>query len=234
MTSQPITERPAETERRPRMRRGIRKRGILPSFGDIVLPVVSVAAVGLLVLAGRQFFINGMNTAPEITSTKAYAEAPALIAEREKEQEASLPVAETLPAADEAPKPDEETLAAAEPMPPVIVPAKTTEPEPAKKASAPAKTSAPAKKAEPAKAAAVPMDKQWRVQVGSYGSKSAAEEAAKKLKKAGYKAVVYKNPASKYVKVWVEGGPTKFYADKVVTAMKKLGYKTSFAFPPAK
>lgn len=207
------------------MRRGIKKRGILPSFGDIVLPVVSVAAVGLLILAGRQFFISGMNTAPEITSTKAYAEAPALIAEREKEQEASLPPVQ--PAApevvEEAPQKEAETLAVAEPIPPITAPAKASAPAPA-----------PAKKTEPAKAAAVPMDKQWRVQIGSYGSKAAAQEAAKKVKKAGYKAVVYQNPASKYVKVWVEGGVSKYQAGLVVDAMKKLGYKTSFAFPPAK
>ncbi|MBQ3458889.1 MAG: hypothetical protein IJG30_08020, partial [Synergistaceae bacterium] len=60
MTSQQSTERIARTNapRRTTARRGLKKRGILPSFGDIVLPVVSIAAVALLVLAGRQFFIN--------------------------------------------------------------------------------------------------------------------------------------------------------------------------------
>ena len=97
MISRRSSDRTARTEssqRRPTVRRGIKKRGILPSFGDIVLPIVSVAAVGLLVLAGRQFFLNGIKTSPGISSTRAYAEAPALIAERErkKEEESSVPV----------------------------------------------------------------------------------------------------------------------------------------------
>ena len=59
---------------RRRVRQGIRKRGILPSFGDLVLPIVGIAAVGLLILAGRQFFINGMKKSPGMTSTRAYAD----------------------------------------------------------------------------------------------------------------------------------------------------------------
>ena len=91
MISRHSTEDRAETERRPRVRRAIKKRGILPSFGDIVLPIVSVAAVGLLILAGRQFFINGIKSSPDMTSTRAYADSPALIAEREKAKEESMP-----------------------------------------------------------------------------------------------------------------------------------------------
>ncbi|MBQ9594948.1 MAG: hypothetical protein IJR35_03735, partial [Synergistaceae bacterium] len=91
MISRQYSERTARTSsgtKRPTVRRGIKKRGILPSFGDIILPVVSIAAIGLLILAGRQFFINGMKTPPGISSTRAYAEAPALIAERERKAEA--------------------------------------------------------------------------------------------------------------------------------------------------
>ncbi len=68
--------------RRAMVRRGIKKRGMLPSFGDMVLPIVSIAAVALLVIAGRQFFLNGLKSSPGISSTRAYAEAPALMAER--------------------------------------------------------------------------------------------------------------------------------------------------------
>ena len=74
----------------------------------------------------------------------------------------------------------------------------------------------------------------WRVQVGAYTNKAGAQEAANKIKKAGYNAVVYSNPASKHFKVWVQGGADKRAADNVVKAMQKLGYKGSFSFPPAK
>ena len=231
MTSRQFSERTPEIERRPRMRRGIKKRGILPSFGDLALPIVSVAAVGLLVLAGRQFFINGMQSSPEVTSSRAYAEAPALIAEREREAEVvPAPAPATTAQAEPEPEPEEIMLAVAVVITPRPVRASAPAPAPAKTAAKSTSTkTTTAKKAEP-----VPMNKQWRVQVGAYGTKAAAEEAAKKIRRAGYRATVYSNPASRHTKVWVEGGPTKFYADRMVEAMKKLGFKSSFAFPPAK
>lgn len=211
---------------RREVRRGIKKRGILPSFGDIVLPIVSVAAVGLLVLAGRQFFINGLKTSPGITTTRAYADAPALVAERE--QEILPPVAEEkADAVSEVAEVQENIeLAVAEPSEVV----KVSQP-----AKAPASaTASKSSKTNSAKAPSLPLNKQWRVQVGAYGSKASAQEAANKIKKAGYRTEVYSNPASKYVKVWVYSGGDKASANKVVEAMKKLGYKSSFAFPPAK
>ena len=291
MISRRSSDRTARTEssqRRPTVRRGIKKRGILPSFGDIVLPIVSVAAVGLLVLAGRQFFLNGIKTSPGISSTRAYAEAPALIAERERKQEKESEVTVSVPIAGE--KNDNPALDAIVkqeakqndvPQPVVVasVPeapkqtlvkvsqasAKKTSPAPAKPAPAPkpqpakqqakpqpqktpAKTQTaqtkkpePKKQPEPPKKTAAVQSKpaaassgQWRVQIGAYTSKSGAQEAANKLKKAGYNATVYSNPASKHHKVWVSGGADKKSAERVVNAMKKLGYGSSFAFPPAK
>lgn len=238
------TQEVSSTVKRRDLNRGIKRRGILPSFGDIVLPIVSVAAVCLLVLAGRQFFINGTKTSPEVTSTRAYADAPALIAEREQEEKLMPPVAKVTPAPDEESfsQPEEEvlpaiseTLAQAQPAKDVNVksssaPKKTTASSTQKKAS----TTTTTAKATPAKATSLPKEKQWRVQVGAYGTKQAAQEAAKKIKAAGYKSEVYSNPASKHVKVWVYSGGDKSAALRVVEAMKKLGYKSSFAFPPAK
>ena len=265
MTSQQSTERIARTNapRRTTARRGLKKRGILPSFGDIVLPVVSIAAVALLVLAGRQFFINGMKTSPGITSTRAYADSPAIIAEREKKASAS-PTASKIESAATSKstsnstskpevkvktevKPEDKAvtvLAVAENnVAPPIAEVKPAVVQPAKPKPAPAKPVQPKKPApakQPAQSKAVaassnlPMSKQWRVQTGAYTTKTGAEDAAKKIRKAGYTATVYHNPASKHVKVWVAGGATKAQAEKVVAAMKKMGYKSSFAFPPSK
>ena len=251
MTSQHISERQPETDRRSRFRRGFKKRGILPSFGDLVLPIVSIAAVGLLVLAGRQFFINGLQTSPEITSTRAYADSPALLAEREREEAAENAVAPAVKDVPPITAPAKGIIVTAE-NPPAAKPAQTAPKNPApalakttlavaqESKPAPAKSPAPAPKAEPekpkpaAKVEQLPANKQWRVQVGAYPSKAAADSAAKKIRNAGYKAVVYKNPDSKHVKVWVEeAGPTKFYADRIADKMKELGFKSSFAFPPA-
>lgn len=232
--------------RRSANRRAFKKRGILPSFGDIVLPIVSIAAVGLLILAGRQFFINGLKTSPGMTSTRAYADSPAIIAEKEKAQEIS-PSAKDEPKTQTVPKKTEEqfmiAVAENEVAPPIAqvkpavqdkkpVPAK--KPEPVKKSDPPKKTTEAQKKPDPIKASSLPANKQWRVQTSSYPTKKGAEDAVKKINRAGFKATVYKNPASKYYKVWVQGGESKYQAGLVVNAMKKLGYKTSFAFPPSK
>ena len=237
MTSRRITEEQG-TDRRARVRRGLKKRGILPSFGDIVLPIVSIAAVGLLILAGRQFFINGIKTSPEITSTRAYADSPALLAEREREKEraereraALAPVVNPVSSEVAVSKNDGAKVILAEVAPPVE---SLTAPKPAS-TPAPQRVEPAAENPQPKpKPAPIPMNKQWRVQIGAYTTKAAAEEAVKKLKRAGYKSVIYQNPASKHFKVWLEGGPTKFYADRIVEKMKKLGYKSSFSFPPAK
>ena len=270
MTSRRFSERTAKTEtpdfslpaarlnpRRssPTVRRGLKKRsGVLPSFGDMILPVVGVFAVVLLVIFGRQFFLNGLKSSPGIASTRAYAEAPAILAELEKkiepEQEVKIPdpVSEDLIAKSEDKEEDLFALAVA---------VQTQKPQPqnneTKKAAAPAQTAkktstsnsasstAAKKAATPAKTqpqktqnTGTVSDKQWRVQVGAYTSRAGAKDAADKIKKAGYNAMVYSNPASKHFKVWVAGGKDKKAADNVVKAMQKLGYKGSFSFPPAK
>ncbi|MBQ4402579.1 MAG: SPOR domain-containing protein [Synergistaceae bacterium] len=218
--------------RRTTNRRGIKKRGILPSFGDIVLPVVGVAALGLLVIAGRQFFVNGMKSSPGITETRAYTESPAIMAEREKNLP---PIAKTPePSADIADNAVNENtiLAVAEnPVAPPIAEVKPVATQPAK-VQAPAKTAEAPKRPAPVKASSLPANKQWRVQTGAYTTRAGAEEAVKKIKKAGFKARVYQNPASKHFKVWVEAGESKYQAGLVVDAMKKIGYKSAFSFPP--
>ncbi len=220
--------------RRTINRRGIKKRGIIPSFGDIVLPVVGIAALVLLVLAGMQFFSSGMKSSPSITSTRAYTDSPAIMAEREGDIAPSENTTAKIPA----PSPDvtardeavhENTvLAVAENAEaPRIADVKPVVSQPAKKAAAPVRTA-------PAKMTNLPPEKQWRVQVGAYPSKAEAEKVVKKIKLAGYKARVYHNPESKHVKVWVEAGESKYQAGLMVEAMKKLGFKSSFSFPPMK
>ena len=215
--------------RRTTNRRGIKKRGIIPSFGDIVLPVVGIAAIGLLVIAGRQFFVSGMNSSPSITSTRAYTDSPAIMAERES----------SLPTAEKPSEPSEEIVAQDKATRENTILAVAENAEAPKIAdvkpvvSQPVKTPAPVKPA-PAKVTSLPPEKQWRVQVGAYPTKAEAENVVKKIKRAGYKARTYQNPASKHVKVWVEAGESKYQAGLMVEAMKKLGYKSSFSFPPMK
>lgn len=249
-TPEKLIPRRSATTVRP-VRRGLNKKrgGVLPSFGDIILPVVGVFAVILLVIFGRQFFLNGLKSSPGIASTRAYAEAPAILAELEKkidpEQEVKIPdpVSEDLIAESQDKEEDLFALAVAVQTgqtgnkPPVA------QTQPVKSETKKAATSAQTPKKVPAKTQAQPQqnknsgtvsEKQWRVQVGAYTSRAGANDAANKIKKAGYSATVYSNPASKHFKVWVSGGKDKKAADNVVMAMQKLGFKGSFSFPPSK
>lgn len=48
--------------------RRYKQRGISISFGDIMLPLVGIVAVGLLVVAGKLFFLNGVRSERSSTS----------------------------------------------------------------------------------------------------------------------------------------------------------------------
>lgn len=251
MTSRRFSEKTERTEnhRRPTVRRGLKKRGVLPSFGDIILPVVGLSAVVLLVIFGRQFFLNGLKSSPGISSTRAYAEAPAIIAELERKAEPEqvmkipAPVSEEISQAKpEENKPEEDLFALAiavqNPKKETITqtPSKATTAATKKTTTAKSSSNVAVKKtvAKKTSGSGSVSSKQWRVQIGAYTSKAGAQEAANKIKKAGYNAIVYSNPASKHFKVWVQGGASKKAAENVVKAMQKLGYKGSFSFPPAK
>ena len=258
MTSLQSIERTAKTDFSPRrssptVRRGLKKRGVLPSFGDIILPIVGVFGVLLLVIAGRQFFLNGLKTSPGIATTRAYAEAPAIIAELERsrlENEAAAkvpdPVSSDIEAKAETKNEEEDLFALAvavqtQPLPkktPASAQTVTKKQTPASKTqtskSTPAGTAKTQTQAKTQSGNSSVNPKQWRVQVGAYTTKAGAQDAANKIKKAGYNATVYSNPASKHFKVWVQGGTDKKAAENVVQAMQKLGFKGSFSFPPAK
>ena len=51
--------------------REIKKKGFILSFGDIILPFVGVVAIGLLVVAGKLFFVNGLAFSSEVLPPQA-------------------------------------------------------------------------------------------------------------------------------------------------------------------
>ena len=105
-------------------------------------------------------------------------------------------------------------------------------PEPAQETvQAAKKTEKPASKPAAAKAPQKAQGPVWRVQVGAYGSKQAANEIVSKLAKSGYTATVYSG--TKYHKVWVQAGNTRQAAEAVASRLKKAGYPGSYVVPPA-
>ena len=192
----------------------------------MVLPIVGISALILLILAGRHFFVSGIEKSPEITSTQAYVDSPAMIAERNETPKPEEPQTPSTPEVAEDKAVSENTvLAVAEnKVNPRIDDVKPVTP--------PVRAPEPPKRSAPAKMTNLPPEKQWRVQVGAYPSKADAEKVVKQIRRAGFKARIYQNPASKHVKVWVEAGENRYQAGLMVDAMKKLGFKSSFSFPP--
>ncbi|MCR5346915.1 MAG: SPOR domain-containing protein [Fretibacterium sp.] len=219
-------------------RRKIRKKGFILSFGDIILPFVGIVAIGLLVVAGKLFFVNGFRPSvsvvpekiPEIPKsfvpkaeaggeelkTPAFSPSPSPSsseqAEKVKPENSSI-----VP-----PVSDEKTI----PLEILAAPIKQepVKEDPTMKKAAPEPT-APA--AKPARKAQGPM---WRVQVGAYNSKSGAKEIVSKLARSGYKATIYSG--KKYHKVWVQAGDTKQSAEAVAARLKKTGFPGSYVVPP--
>ena len=253
------------------LKQEMKRRGFLPSFGDIVLPVVGIAGVALLGIAGWHFFIDGIKTQPGISSTKAYAESPVLIAERERVaeiQNEAVKVSEQLenqtgltqnaqtnPQSVNNNAPEKVSV----PQNPQAIKSNTlaaplqnqnnNQPQAQPKTQTPvqnnkntqAVNSTPVQ--TPALAVQVPdpkvrtdypSNKQYRVQVGAYGSKDGANAEAKKLTKAGFHTTVFTNPASKHVRVWILAGNSKTNAENILERAKSLGYKSSFIVSPSK
>lgn len=256
MISRRTTERTTRTSRSRRVpvRRGLQNRGALPSFGDMILPVVSIAAVILLALTGWQFFVRGMQKPPEISSTQAFADAPSLAAERERQAETIAQAEKSSSLAStstDVTSQDQNSVSASqnnikkqeqeEDILAIVIAEKREEAAP--------KTQASIKKTPTARSSSnavatkrlnenktqseqISNSQQWRVQVGAYRSRANAQNEAAKINRMGYNAVVYSNPASKHIKVWVYAGATKQAAEKVAASLKRLGYKGSFVFPP--
>ena len=217
-------------------------------FGDIILPFVGVLAIGLLLIAARLFFLSGLTPAPDQTAARpvpsvpddaledylvqevpGQADKPIVIEEQPAGQTLAVEIT-TMPVAGETDveslfNPDYEADGAlAQPD----VPAEKS--QPSQPAASP--KAEPAKPATPKKEPTKPTVKapSWRVQVGAYGSKRAAEDIVRKLGKSGYGATVFSGP--KYHKVWVQAGSTKAAAERTAARLKTLGYPGSYVVPP--
>lgn len=277
-----------ENTRRQRHRE-VKKKGFIISFGDIILPVVGIIAIGLLVIAGKLFFSKGVNEPggtmrqlPEIGSRQADA-APL------SSQEDAVPMSETEPGAYESsPESAQNPSAHSQQLDLLAIPyggdtVRTSSPlaennnvtvtstpvasqtkavpqtkpkqpqsQPAQQQSSGVKSKGRTVSVKPqqsaAKAAAKPSQSaqkpavaktapaakaapQWRVQVGAYGSRDAANEIVSKLSKSGYTSTIF--ASGRFFKVWVQAGATKQAADSVMSRLKRGGFPDSYLVPPA-
>ena len=214
-------------------RREIRKKGFILSFGDIILPLVGIVAIGLLVVAGKVFFMNGLRPSVSIVPEKV-PESP-----MPQISTVSVPATEARGEVAFPDAPSGQPKSGPTEAPHIVAPAQEEKPLTLEITATPV-AETPAKKEHTSKPVedvdVKPASKPqaqgpaWRVQVGAYGSKSGANEIVSKLAKAGYKASVYSG--TKYHKVWVQAGNTKQSAEAVASRLKKAGFPGSYVVPP--
>ena len=247
------------TGRRGLKSHSYKKRKSMFSFGDVILPVVGILAVIMLLFAAKVFFFDSLPSSGNLYVPKVQPEEDIIQAANAQEQKQEQE-SEAEAGAEAEAKAGRESAENSEPENFIFENSNNTAnievtAEPINnnnKAASQADSKAAAvnnilraqnnnksaeNKAVNNNNAGVQNNKQvnnaqvkWRVQVGAYGSKKAAEEIIAKLAKAGYRATHF--AVSKYHKVWVQAGDTKQEAERAAERLKKLGYKGSYVIAP--
>lgn len=208
-----------------RTRRYKEKRPLFP-FGQLMLPIVGVVALGILILGVRLFFLPPKEPASTAElAAPAVPSVPSLPPEEsspERHQDKQEPVVKpsvvAVPVGDSTGNSDGNGAAAkptpSEPKPVVAKPA-PTKPETPKPASV-----------QPSQSLSTPGS--WAVQVGAFTTQKAADALAEQLKAKGESVIVVRADISgkTYFRVRVIAGATRQEADKKAQFLKGQGYPT--------
>ena len=224
-------------------RRGLKshsykKRKSMFSFGDVILPFVGILAVIMLLFAAKVFFFDSLpssnnlygssQSVPKISpDVKANILFPAAGEASAQEQEPELELESA-----NGNKQELESLALNNNTAKIDI---TSEPVNNKKPAANNNSRLVSNNKQSVNNNARQVNSnnkqaQWRVQVGAYGSKKAADEIIAKLAKAGYTATSF--AVSRHHKVWVQAGNTKQEAERTAAKLKKIGYPGSYVIAP--
>ncbi len=200
-------------------------------FGDIMLPVIGLVAVGLLIVGVKLFFLSGPKTqgyypiSPSVPAQESQqnpqrgntvAEAPHQ--PPEKKTVLAAPVGSKHPSAAPLSSPaGTKESPVASPPPPAARPTKKNPPAP------PAK---PAQQPVPQLPAPAAASSRWGVQIGSFTAKDGAETVRQQAAKAGYSSVVTSALVSgkRYFRVTVPAGNDRKQADNLAERLKKSGF----------
>jgi len=183
------------------------KKPMLP-FGDLMLPIIGLIAVGLLIVGVKFFFLSEPAREPH---------KPVVVQESPAPSQESVPFAAAPVASSPAPAVPEQVAAPVTAQPNSEVTAKTTT----------AATSIVATTTEQTEKVAPPTgNSNWGVQIGSFKSSDAANRLKTKVSKEGYNAFVSKAVVknSTYYRVTVSAGNQRNEADKCAAQLKQAGY----------
>lgn len=211
------------------------KRSVVP-FGDIMLPVIGLVAVGLLIVGVKMFFLSGDKSSsynPPVARTIPAAPQKAPVKEVVP---VPVPVQPSPPAAQKAEGKGDVALAvpagsSGEASPAVqgespIASPPESKPEGTAKKTQPKKH--PVSVQKPATPPTTPSmkDSRWGVQIGAFTSKESAESVRKQASKSGYSTALTKAvvQGKTYYRVTVPAGKDRPSAVSLSEKIKNAGY----------
>jgi cell division protein FtsN len=203
------------------------KRSMIP-FGDIMLPVIGLVAVGLLIVGVKLFFLSGPKTPGDSPMSPS--------APSRQETQGAVPAStrETPPPGAPSKTPDNRPLLAApvgssQPVP--AIPAPTgpkSSPVAAPPAAQPVKKAPPASPSKPASQSPAPAaaNSRWGVQIGSFTARDSAESVRQQAAKAGFSSVITSALVNgkTYFRVTVPAGNDRPQANNLAEKLKKAGF----------
>ncbi len=196
------------------------KRSIIP-FGDIMLPVIGLVAVGLLIVGVKLFFLSG----PKAPSYSPVSQQPPAA------RQEVPPKAEAVPTEQVASRPAHQAAPEKEPVLAAPVGGQAASPSatsPARTQTNENTTARPVKQPEPAapQKPAPPASSKWGVQIGAFTTNSRAETARQEAIKAGYSPVIRTAvvKGKTYYRVVVPAGNERRDANELSERLKKSGF----------
>jgi cell division protein FtsN len=205
------------------------KRSMIP-FGDIMLPVIGLVAVGLLIVGVKLFFLSGPKTPGYLPMS------PSEPSRQQEAPPAAVPsdTRETPSAGSPSSAPENRPLLAApvggnRPVSAVPAPSGAkSSPVAAPPAAQPVKKASPPSQARPAVQCPAPAaaNSRWGVQIGSFTARDGAETVRQQAAKAGFSSVITSALVNRktYYRVTVPAGNNRTQADDLAERLKKAGF----------
>lgn len=196
------------------------RRSVIP-FGDIMLPVIGLVAVGILIVGVKLFFLSGERYKPytplpiqqDITKPSGTPVAAPFIKPAEPQRERSSEKLLAVPVIPGASKRDDAGGESPIASPPIAKPAEPIRP-------------ANARPSAPATQLSAPGNSRWGVQIGSFTARQSAETVQQQAKRAGFSAIVSTAQVKGrvYFRVTVPAGNARADAVTLSQRLTKAGF----------
>ncbi len=208
------------------------KRTMIP-FGDIMLPVIGLVAIGLLIVGVKLFFLTEPKipgyrpTPPDANPGRVEVQAPSPAPAAKEAKPAAADSLLAAPVGGGGSAGGRPAQAAARPSaPPQARPSEPRADSPPQKTPKPQPPSQPEPQQKPQPKPAPSANSKWGVQIGSFGGKDGAEAVKQQAAKAGYSSVISSAAVGgkTFFRVTVPAGNDRAGAENMAARLKNSGF----------